>query len=55
LAAIDAELEEDVDYHWGGTVRDLVPTVSVWGMGGNIRPVRPRLADPDEPTTAPAE
>lgn len=50
LAAIDAELEEDdVDYHWGGTVRDLVPTVSVWGMGGNIRPVRPRLADPDEP------
>ncbi len=55
LAAIDAELEEDVDYHWGGTVRDLVPTVSVWGMGGNIRPVRPRLADPDEPTIAPAE
>ncbi len=51
LAAIDAELEEDVDYHWGGTVRDLVPTVSVWGVGGNIRPVRPRLADPDEPAT----
>ncbi len=53
LAAIDAELEEDVDYHWGGTVRDLVPTVSVWGMGGNIRRVRPRLADPDEPAAGP--
>lgn len=52
LAAIDAELEEDVDYHWGGTIVDLTPTASVWGVGANIRRVRPALADPDAPTTA---
>lgn len=49
LAAIDAVLEDDDDYHWGGTIVDLVPTVSVWGMGANIRPTRPPLADPDAP------
>lgn len=50
LAAIDAVLEDDDDYHWGGTIVDLVPTVSVWGMGANIRPTRPPLADPDART-----
>lgn len=52
-AVIEAVLDDDdADYHWGGTVVDLVPTASVWGVGGNIRPKRPRLADPDEPTPA---
>jgi len=48
-ADVGGELDgDDVDYHWGGTIIDLGPTVSVRGVGGNIHRVRPLLADPDE-------
>jgi len=53
LAEIAAELDGEVDHHWGGTIVDLVPTVSMRGVVGNLRPARPVLADPDTQRPAP--